>query len=334
MYDPTVGRWISADPIGFKGKDKNLYRYVMNSPIISTDPLGLQGDGIVDSANTISSGWNLITTTARFAGDPYNGQNNIDSRVDVTPFVDHESTAAHLEIVARARNGKDTVRWPFWESMGNWRGARDYPAFLAVVLQSTYSIDGQEQPTEIRTNIHPDFVFRGATTFYPPHDRGPQFFFPGAFPVTWEPYPVTPSDLEDGRVDLQEDIQDVSITFKHPNLKPNCSGEGNVKIWYVYSDSLWASERRKVFGDDKSTYQAYPGLMIGYEVQWSYDPTIPDFNVLELTTSHTTITYGNDNIEGITGIDFFDLMKRYNGYDGYDKPPVMMPHPAEPPAPY
>ena len=29
-YDPTIGRWLSKDPIGFNGGDTNLYRYVAN----------------------------------------------------------------------------------------------------------------------------------------------------------------------------------------------------------------------------------------------------------------------------------------------------------------
>ena len=40
-YDPTVGRFISEDPIAFEGGDANLYRYVGNSPTNFTDPLGL-----------------------------------------------------------------------------------------------------------------------------------------------------------------------------------------------------------------------------------------------------------------------------------------------------
>ena len=40
-YDAKVGRWISEDPIGFKGKDKNLYRYAKSSSINMDDPLGL-----------------------------------------------------------------------------------------------------------------------------------------------------------------------------------------------------------------------------------------------------------------------------------------------------
>jgi uncharacterized protein RhaS with RHS repeats len=41
MYDPTVGRFITLDPIGFEGPDANTYRYVGNSPTNATDPTGL-----------------------------------------------------------------------------------------------------------------------------------------------------------------------------------------------------------------------------------------------------------------------------------------------------
>lgn len=40
-YDPSLGRFISADPIGFGGGDANLYRYVFNNALILKDPTGL-----------------------------------------------------------------------------------------------------------------------------------------------------------------------------------------------------------------------------------------------------------------------------------------------------
>lgn len=43
MYDPESGRFLSKDPIGFIAGDENLYRYVKNNPLISTDPMGLYG---------------------------------------------------------------------------------------------------------------------------------------------------------------------------------------------------------------------------------------------------------------------------------------------------
>ncbi|HVC95125.1 MAG TPA: RHS repeat-associated core domain-containing protein [Pirellulales bacterium] len=42
-YDPSVGRWISEDPLGFGGGDTNLSRYVRNDATNATDPMGLFG---------------------------------------------------------------------------------------------------------------------------------------------------------------------------------------------------------------------------------------------------------------------------------------------------
>jgi RHS repeat-associated protein len=39
-YSPSVGRWMSEDPVGFEAGDANLYRYVGNSPTNYNDPEG------------------------------------------------------------------------------------------------------------------------------------------------------------------------------------------------------------------------------------------------------------------------------------------------------
>jgi hypothetical protein len=41
MYDPTVGRFITLDPIGFEGRDANPSRYVGNGATYAIDPDGL-----------------------------------------------------------------------------------------------------------------------------------------------------------------------------------------------------------------------------------------------------------------------------------------------------
>jgi RHS repeat-associated protein len=43
-YDAKLGRFVSEDPIGFKG-GSNLYAYVGNSPVNAVDPFGLQSSG-------------------------------------------------------------------------------------------------------------------------------------------------------------------------------------------------------------------------------------------------------------------------------------------------
>lgn len=39
-YDPAIGRFLGPDPLGIDGADLNLYRYVVNSPVLSGDPSG------------------------------------------------------------------------------------------------------------------------------------------------------------------------------------------------------------------------------------------------------------------------------------------------------
>ena len=40
-YDPVIGRWLTKDPIGFAGRDMNLYAYVGGNPMSYIDPSGL-----------------------------------------------------------------------------------------------------------------------------------------------------------------------------------------------------------------------------------------------------------------------------------------------------
>lgn len=39
-YNPSLGRFMSEDPIGLRGGDSNIYRYVNNSPVRYVDPQG------------------------------------------------------------------------------------------------------------------------------------------------------------------------------------------------------------------------------------------------------------------------------------------------------
>ena len=49
-YNPTLGRWISRDPISEQG-GLNLYGYVGNDPVNFDDPLGLQRPGFIPPGN-------------------------------------------------------------------------------------------------------------------------------------------------------------------------------------------------------------------------------------------------------------------------------------------
>ncbi|MDD3596769.1 RHS repeat-associated core domain-containing protein [Sulfuricurvum sp.] len=67
-YDPTMGRFITPDPIGFLGGDTNFYRYVGNDPMNYTDPSGLSGlTALLDQHNPLKDlveWWNATPDTS------------------------------------------------------------------------------------------------------------------------------------------------------------------------------------------------------------------------------------------------------------------------------
>jgi len=55
-YDAAIGRWLSADPLGFAAGDANLYRYVGNSPSLFIDPSGLKAACLGDDGKAYGPG--------------------------------------------------------------------------------------------------------------------------------------------------------------------------------------------------------------------------------------------------------------------------------------
>ena len=79
-YDPAVGRWISKDPILFKGGDTSLYGYSLADPINRIDPTGL-------ASCTYSISSHTLVCTPNEGGSPitlgpagvFSGNNNFGS---------------------------------------------------------------------------------------------------------------------------------------------------------------------------------------------------------------------------------------------------------------
>jgi RHS repeat-associated protein len=55
-YDPSVGRWMSKDPVLFNGGQANLYVYVDNDPMNAADPAGT---GPLEIAKCLLDGYSL-----------------------------------------------------------------------------------------------------------------------------------------------------------------------------------------------------------------------------------------------------------------------------------
>jgi RHS repeat-associated protein len=58
-YDAELGRFLSEDPIGFRGGDVNVYAYVGSNSLNEDDPLGLQGRPRRISDKIIPPKWSM-----------------------------------------------------------------------------------------------------------------------------------------------------------------------------------------------------------------------------------------------------------------------------------
>ncbi|MBL7047939.1 MAG: hypothetical protein ISR96_00215 [Nitrospira sp.] len=88
-YNTEVRRYISEDPIGFDGRDVNLYAYVGNNPVNAIDPDG------------------------RWAIDVHSGIGN--SRYGTYLWAQQAGFSANeAKIIAIANNAVDTAPWTNW----------------------------------------------------------------------------------------------------------------------------------------------------------------------------------------------------------------------------
>jgi hypothetical protein len=77
VYDPEVGRFLSADPFiqaPYNSQSYNRYSYVLNNPLKYVDPSGYFWKSI---CNSIRKNWNSFTrTVSQFVGNNSNSNRN------------------------------------------------------------------------------------------------------------------------------------------------------------------------------------------------------------------------------------------------------------------
>jgi RHS repeat-associated protein len=80
-YDPTSGRFLQKDPIGFSGGDLTLYKYVGNNPVRWVDPLGLfyPGDFIGGMGDLIRGRNDMIDAGASGADAYFHCRGNCEA---------------------------------------------------------------------------------------------------------------------------------------------------------------------------------------------------------------------------------------------------------------
>ena len=80
--DANTGRFLSEDPIGFGGKDPNLYRYVFNDPLNLTDPTGLFVDRCDELRRAIEFNQSMMNNPAQCGLDQNELINETNNLID------------------------------------------------------------------------------------------------------------------------------------------------------------------------------------------------------------------------------------------------------------
>ncbi len=74
-YDPAIGRYLRADPIGLAGMDSNLYGYVRNNPVNLIDLFGLRDSKYGGYGGP--NGWRKFSIAISATGGPPSGITNV-----------------------------------------------------------------------------------------------------------------------------------------------------------------------------------------------------------------------------------------------------------------
>jgi RHS repeat-associated protein len=98
-YDAVTGRFVSQDPIGFNGRDVNLFRYANNGPSYAIDPTG-------------TLNWQEFWTVFWNPFSAYQGSKARDRARELAP-----KTADALGCGGTAHNGpEDAIRHALWNA--------------------------------------------------------------------------------------------------------------------------------------------------------------------------------------------------------------------------
>jgi RHS repeat-associated protein len=121
--DPSVGRFISKDPLGLANGEISPYLYAASNPILFTDPYGL----LPQIAAGPGSYWGSFTDTLSDVGSSL--YNALPTRAQMTTALDRTQTA--LDIAGLAAQGPLEVAGPWIDltnagisaQRGDWAGA-------------------------------------------------------------------------------------------------------------------------------------------------------------------------------------------------------------------
>ena len=111
-YDQNDGRFLSEDPVGFRGRDINLYRYVRNHPNTYTDPIGLVTIDPAFNADCLLSLKRALDIVRRLPKKCDCGLKQIGSHRSLSQLVDDPTITIHYDKDPPPTQGEDGYTLP------------------------------------------------------------------------------------------------------------------------------------------------------------------------------------------------------------------------------
>ncbi len=119
-YDPNTGRFFSEDPIGLRGGDVNLYRYVGNEPSIFVDPTGMD-IAVIESGPTQGNPIGHTSIAITGAG-VYSFGNDTQAGSSLQAYLLREAPRRNTDIyVLKTTPEQDKAALAYLKSHGNTR---------------------------------------------------------------------------------------------------------------------------------------------------------------------------------------------------------------------
>jgi RHS repeat-associated protein len=129
-YDPGMGRWVAKDPIGFRGRDTNLYRYCGSDPVNFVDATGKGKVGV--ALRWTKKAWHHITKR-HIARGVFLHKSKFRQASEIAKLV--ERAAKRPDRVVRQNNGRLLIERKFGRDIGT-NGER----YLRVVVEESGEI--------------------------------------------------------------------------------------------------------------------------------------------------------------------------------------------------
>ncbi len=174
-YDPSIGRFITPDPIGFLGGDTNFYRYVGNDPVNFTDPSGLTETGYPQnpSQTSLSSIFESFNNSIRsiFSPNPSNPCATVNQgdgcKVAGTAIRDCTITNAYFAEQAEREVLADSGTYKFFSNLTQTATAQEKTKIAKIILKNIKDKNphGEKYPTEasIKEALTKDKYNKGET---------------------------------------------------------------------------------------------------------------------------------------------------------------------------